>query len=493
MKSLTGAVHDRPKTRFLSEDECAELAKRAGTLAVGGGDTGIQLESTWMGNIRYGRNHITTSGDVRNNSVSVLRNIRGAFALMACNQIATVGLQAAVRRAERVLKMRKETGGREFQEMFVQPPQPGSLQSLEDIERYEQEQARRSAVALLVQTVEPYSRPKIFFDTTYGLDASQRAKAVESLVAPAREAGLVAAGYLQVSAHGRAVMDSFGRSLYYPFTKAQFSVTVRDPKGMGSGWAGVDFSDWTRVDAERLAAVALDKCQRSLNPVAVEPGRYTAILEPQAVCDLFEFVVKLLDRLSAENGNGPFSAGQNMSRIGQRIFDERITLSSDPMDPDLGFAPFDRVGNVYHAVNWIENGVLKNLSYFRPYGIKMLGKNTGLPNSQAFKLSGGSTSIEEMVSTTKRGLLVTRFSNMRLIDIPSVLCSGYTRDGLWLIENGRITKPVKNFRIVESPMFAFNNLESLGEPVRVFRPSAPAVCPPAKVRDFAFTSLSEAI
>jgi predicted Zn-dependent protease len=483
----------RPVSRFLSIQECDALAKRAARLAAGGGETGINIESTWTGNIRYARNRITTSGDVRDNVVVVTRDIRGAQSFMVCNQINDVDLEAAVRRAEHVVRLNSEDGGAQFEEHFVAPPKT-ALQSMEGVESFVSREDQLAALQSLVQTVESYEKPHIFFDTTYNLDADHRADAVAPLMASVKKAGMVAAGYIQVSAHGRAVMDTWGRSLYYPYTKAQYSVTVRNPKGTGSGWAGVDWSDWTRVDAQKLSDIALDKCLRSQNPVAVEPGRYTAILEPQAVCDLCQFIVKNLDRALAESGTGPFASNKrNQSRLGEKVVDERITISADPMDPDLGFPPFSGNGNVYHPVTWIDHGVLKELAYFRPYGIRELGKNSGLPNSLAFRMSGGTATIDDMIATTKRGLLVTRFSNVQLIDLKSLLCTGYTRDGLWLIENGKISKPVKNFRFTESPLFVLNNVDALGVPQRVFHPDAPVVVPPIKVRDFSFTSLSEAI
>jgi predicted Zn-dependent protease len=271
-------------------------------------------------------------------------------------------------------------------------------------------------------------------------------------------------------------------------------VTVRDPKGTGSGWAGVDWSNWNRIDAQALSNIALEKCLTSRNPVAVEPGRYTVILEPQAVCDLCQYIILNIDRTLAEGGTGPFAGKKHgETKLGQSVVDERISISADPMDPDLGFPPFSGNGNVYHPVTWIDHGVLKELAYYRPYGIHQLGKNSGLPNSNAFRMSGGTTTIDEMIATTKRGLRVTRFSNMHVVDPNSLLCTGYTRDGLWLIENGKISKPVKNFRFTESPMFVLNSVEQLGVPQRVFHPGAPVIVPPIKARDFSFTSLSEAI
>jgi predicted Zn-dependent protease len=108
-------------------------------------------------------------------------------------------------------------------------------------------------------------------------------------------------------------------------------------------------------------------------------------------------------------------------------------------------------------------------------------------------MSGGTTTIDEMIATTKRGIRVTRFWGAGVIDDRSLLCTGLTRDGLWLIENGKITKPIKNFRFTESPLFVLNNLDALGVPQRVFSPSAPVVVPPIKAHEFSFTSLSSAV
>lgn len=477
-----------PATRFLSRPECDSLARRAAAMAVGGGDTAISIESTWNGNLRYARNELTTTGDIRDNDVVVARDIFGARGSVRGTSIDDVGLEAAVRRSERVLRLRREQGERLFREHFIPVGENEDDDSSKEF---------RNALEVLQQTVEEHSNPKIFWDSTYNLGASERVREVEPLIAKARKANLRAAGYVQVSAHGRAVINTLGLALYYPYTQAQFSVTVRDPKGTGSGWAGLDFSDWKRIDPALLTDIAMDKCVRSQHPVAVEPGRYTAILEPQAVSDIFSPLTGLMDRANAESPqtSSPFGDPQRpgYSRIGQRVLDTRLTMSADPMDPDLGFPPFDRNGIVYHPVKWIEEGVLKELAYPRAYGIQQLGINRGLGNSRAYRLSGGTSSIEDMIATTKRGLLVTRFHGIGVVNRPSALCIGYTRDGLWLVENGRITKAVKNFRILESPLFIFNNLEELGTPVRVFRPGYPTVVPPAKVRDFSFTSLSEAI
>lgn len=456
----------RPKGRFLSQEECAALIKRVKEMAVGGGRTVLMIESTWRGNIRWARNQVTTCGDVRDNDIGINRMIRGASSTVNTNQLDSVSLESAVRRAERLLKIGAE--------------------SLE---------------ASTTFYMEPYTKPTLWFDRTYALHAEERAAIMRKLVEPAQRAGMLAAGYIEVSAHGRALVFEDGRSLYYPFTRAQYSVTVRDPKGTGSGWAGVDWNDWGRIDAEQLSAIALDKCLRSRNPVAVEPGRYTAILEPQAVCALIApiFLRRSFDRYTAEDwrprNRQPFSGAEdNWSKIGERVVDARITIGADPMDPELGFPPYDREGNVYHGVTWIKDGVLQELAYRRdPYGVQAMGRNSGLPNSEAFKMQGGLTTVEDMIATTKRGVLVTRFSHIEELDHESLLCTGVTRDGLWLVENGKVSKAVKNFRFTDSPLFALNNVLDIGPSQRVFHPDGPAFVPPLKVQDFSLTSLADAI
>ncbi len=210
-------------------------------------------------------------------------------------------------------------------------------------------------------------------------------------------------------------------------------------------------------------------------------------------------IVGFLSRSDAEQSEPsqhPYAGTRvDSTRIGERIVDEQITIHSDPMDPECGFPPFSIIHpeDVYHPVTWVERGVLRELGYPRSYGVRRLGKNTGYPNSNSFVMSGGPTSVKDMIQTTRRGLLVTRFSDVAIAHDASILCSGYTRDGLWLIENGKIGRPVKNFRFVESPLFMLNNVLELGPPQRVFSPGSPIVAPPIKVRDFSFTSLADAV
>lgn len=443
--------------RILSHDECASLLERILRLTKGGGDTALGIESRWVGNLRWALNRATTSGDTTNHTVRILRSINGARGVAETNKLDDASLRLAIESAERVATF--------YPENPDALPLPGAQRYLE---------------------------PQLWSEATASLDAQARSRGAQTLVEPAREAGLLSAGYIEVSTQARAVLNTNGMNAYYAATRGEYSVTVRNEAGTGSGWAGTDDYDWERIDVDALSARALKKCVDSADARAIEPGRYTVILEPQAVHDLMVMAIYLMDRVQAERSRSVYTLRPGYSKIGQKIFDHRITISTDPMDPECGYIPFDRDGYPYRAVTWVQDGVLKELSYNRHYALTQLGHGIPLPNPFAYRVSGGPTSVEEMIATTQRGLLVTRLNGVTIVDMESLLLSGTTRDGMWLIERGKITRPVKNMRFTDSPMFAFNNVAQVGPVARVYAPY-PAIVPYIKVRDFNFMALADAV
>jgi predicted Zn-dependent protease len=456
--------------RILSKAECETIARRIRGFAEGGGDTDVQIKSWWGGELRWGRNRVSLTGDRRNIRVEVVRTIRQASGAAATNQLDDVSLEAAVRAAERSAKLLRPSS------QDLEKPRPPFT----------------------------YATPAIWSDTTYNQTAAESGQAARALIDPAEAESMLSAGYLEVRADTRAHYPKDRPATYAAFTNAQCSMTVRDEKGTGSGWAGLSSYDLRAMDTQALAKRALEKALASRNPVSLEPGRYTVILESQAVHDLVRWIMEprtnsTLDRGSAERGGGPFVTGPDnalslfRSKLGLKVMDERITISHDPMDPMLGVVPYTDAGDPYRPVKWIDHGVLMALSDDRMYALQSRNDNFGSPNSGSYRMSGGQTTVEEMIRTTKRGILVTRFWGIQLLDQNSLLLTGLTRDGLWLIENGKITKSVKNFRFTESPLFVLNSLEQLGEPMPVFSPFVPAIVPPLKARDFSFTSLVDAV
>jgi predicted Zn-dependent protease len=200
-----------------------------------------------------------------------------------------------------------------------------------------------------------------------------------------------------------------------------------------------------------------------------------------------------LDARSADEGRSAFGKQGGGTKIGEKIADERVTIISDPMDSALLTQPFDGQGLPLGRQVWVENGVLKNLFYSRFWAKKQNRPVTGFPTS--VKMLGGNASVDEMIAATPRGILVTRLWYLRQVDPRTILYTGLTRDGTFLVENGKISKSVRNFRFNESPLFMLNNVEMLGRPMRIAgaEGGGAMVMPALKVKDFNFTSLSEAV
>jgi predicted Zn-dependent protease len=237
----------------------------------------------------------------------------------------------------------------------------------------------------------------------------------------------------------------------------------------------------------------MEKARLSRNPVAIEPGRYTVILEPQAVGDLVQLMAFALNARNADEGRSAFAKQGGGNKIGDKIVDPRVTIYSDPQDPQLLTQPFDGQGLPLSRQVWIDGGVLKQLVYTRFWAQKQNKQPTGFPTS--VKMVGGTKSIDDLIKETPRGILVTRLWYLRQVDPRTILYTGLTRDGTFLIENGKISKAIKNFRFNESPLFLLANLEEIGQAVRLGGTEAGGaiVMPAIKAKDFNFTSLSDAV
>jgi predicted Zn-dependent protease len=451
--------------RYLTRETCDAIWHGAFDAARGGGSTEVSVLAEWAGYVRWARNRPQMNGEANTVWVAISRRINGRRGLWRTDRIDPESIVACVRAAETAAAYNSGYPDDEF--------------------------------PLLGRQSYDAASPALWSDAMYALDAGTRSAVAEAPTAAAHAAGLVSAGYLEIAVQTNALFNSAGLTAYGAATEASYSTTVRTPDGTGSGWAGRTCNDWTGLDVAAVSARALQKCAASANPVAIEPGRYTVILEPQAVAQLLDPLMQSqsyrLRREHAESGSGPFAATRDESRIGQPVLDARISITSDPADPDMPGFPFaveDEVaGEPLRATPWVNDGVLTALTYNRRYAVRRLRIGTALP-WQPYRVHGGTTTMEQMIETTKRGLLVTRFNSVDGVG-QHTLCSGTTRDGLWLIENGTITKAVKNLRFTESILFAFNNVDALGPSVRVH--NNPAIVPPMKIRDFSFTSLSDAI
>jgi predicted Zn-dependent protease len=405
-------------------------------------------------NIRFADNRITTSGSANDLSVRVSSAFGKRTAVTSTNEITDEGLERAVRQSETLARLAPENP----EKMPLLGPQS-------------------------------YASSSAWFATTANATAEARAQAAGIALDAARRGGdLTAAGLLVTNAGMTAIGNSKGLFAYRPSTSVDFSETVRTTDGTGSGWAGANHPDLGAIDFKQVSDTAIQKARTSRNPRPIEPGEYTVILEPQAAADLISLMDNAFDSRSAEEGRSAFAKPGGGTRVGEKIVDERVTMISDPSDPQLLGAPFDGEGMPVGRQVWIENGVLMNLYSSRFWAQKQGREPTG--NASSLKMLGGDQTLEQLIATTERGVLVTRFWYIRPVNPRTLLYTGLTRDGTFLIENGKIARSVNNMRFNESPLFLLRDLDAIGRPVRV---SNGLVMPALKVRNFTFSSLSDAV
>jgi len=422
--------------------------------------TRVTIVSSQNGNTRFADGSITTSGEADNMSVTVTATIGRRRASATTNILEDASLKRTVDQAVELARLA--------------PEDPELMPELDP---------------------QTYSNISAFVERTANLDAETRSTAVRRAIEAANSAGKAAgqiftAGFLDYNAAALAVATSAGLFAYHRTTSANFSVTARTPDGTGSGWAGAGARDWHAFDSAAIGRVAAQKAVASRNPGTIEPGHYTAVLEPQAVNDLVPLLGGALNARNAEEGRSAFSRAGGGTRIGENVADPRVTLYSDPADPALLGQPFDNEGLPIKRIVWIEKGVLRNLAYTRFWAQKQGKQPTGAPQAGGLALTGGTKTTEQLIAGCERGILVTHFFYIRSLEPRTVLQTGLTRDGTFLIEKGKITKSLKNFRWNESPLLMLNRLEDIGrsEPTDAGR-----LMPALRIKNFDFTSSSDAV
>lgn len=445
---------------LLTRDQAKKLADRVLALASAVDQMRVNISSERSGNTRFADGSITTSGGVTNTTITVTVTIGRRRASASTNVVDEASLKRAVDLAATLAKL--------------SPDDPELMPELGA--------AAHPAVDAFVQ------RTALLDPEIRGGAVS---RAIEAAGAAGKPAGAVfTAGYLEANARAIAVATGNGLFAYHRTTDADFSMTVRTADGTGSGWATAGSRDWGQVDPASVGRIAAQKAVASRNPQALEPGLYTAVLEPAAVTDLVPLLAGAFSARLADEGRSAFSRPDGGTRIGEKVMDERVTLYSDPADPALLGQPFDAEGLPLSRMVWVERGILRNLSYSRYWAQRQSKRPTGPPFAGGLVLAGGTKSTEELIAGCERGVLVTHFFYIRSLDSRTVLQTGLTRDGTFLIERGKVTRALKNFRWNESPLLMLNRLEDIGRPVLT---TAGRMMPPLRVRDFNFASASDAV
>jgi len=347
-------MQDAPKSLFaapldgeyLTRDEAKALADRV--LAFARADeTRVNINSGWAGNTRFAGNEITTSGGTTDTSVTVTSTIGKRRASAQTNILDDASLKRTVESAESLARL--------------SPENPELVPELGPQE---------------------YATVNGYFDSTAGLDPEKRAAAVQSAISAAEAAvgagaNFFVAGFLQANAGASAVATSRGLFAYHRSTSSNLGITARTPDGTGSGWSNAGARDWSVVDAAALGRTASAKASASRNPKAIEPGLYTVVLEPAAVSDIMGSLLGTFGARSNDEGRGTFSKPGGGTKLGEKIGDARVTMFSDPADPDQLAQPFANDGTPVRRVTYIENGILKEFSYDRYWAQKQGKAATG--------------------------------------------------------------------------------------------------------------------
>jgi predicted Zn-dependent protease len=418
----------------------------------------INISGEKRGNLRYARNEVSTSGAQMTQNLIVQSSFGKKVGVATTNEFSDEAFEKVVRQSEELAHLAPENP----EYVGVLPPQQ-------------------------------YKKSSGFFETTANITPDFRADAVAKSLELSRTQNLAAAGFWEDTQGYSAMLNSKNLFAYYPSTDVNFSLTVRTNDGTGSGYVAKGYSDVSKLDTESATRIAIQKSTGSVGAKALEPGKYTVILEPTAAAVLLENIFFNMDARSADEGRSFLSKQGGKTKLGEKIVDERVNIYSDPAHPELPSAPWAVDGQPMEKVNWIEKGVVKNMAYSRYWAQKKGVKAVPFPNNMI--VAGGTATLEEMIASTKQGILVTKLWYIREVDPQTLLLTGLTRDGTFYIENGKIKHPVKNFRFNESPVIMLNNLETLGKPERVVSTETNQnyMMPPMKIREFTFSSLSDAV
>ncbi len=452
----------------MTRDEAQQLTKRILSFATVR-EIQVSVVAGRRSHLRFARNSPTTSGTSDSTAITVIvwkgkRKASASATLSARGGSADSALRALVAEAETLAAL--------------SPEDPEYMPLLGPQE---------------------YLEVKAYDAETAEMPAAARAKAVGEALAVARRKQLVAAGILRNYGVYHALANSAGLFAYFPSSTASFSITARTADGSGSSYAETSSVSMKSVDCRETMAIAVKRAMDSRGARDLPPGDYPAILEPQALADMATSLLFALNARPADEGRSVFSAPGGKTRIGERIFDPRVNIYTDPQHSVVPASSFSGDGFPTAKAYLARNGVLENLSHTR-YWAKQRGRPPG-PFFVNLIMDGEGKPISEMIASMERGILLTRLWYLRMVDPQQALVTGLTRDGTFYIEGGKIQHPVKNFRFNESLVRLRGQVELLGTPQRVMQSENISfgdggmrmMLPAMKVRSFRFTSVSDAV
>jgi predicted Zn-dependent protease len=443
---------------MLSEAEGKELLERALALSRAQ-DVQLSLVASEGGHLRFARNTPSTSGQYSDHTLSVRSSFGRKSATATANQLDLANLRELVQRSEQLAQ--------------IAPEDPEYMPDLGP------------------QSFAPVQA----FDAELGsAGAGQMVAGSAACLERVQRAGLIAAGFSEATDRATWIGNRRGLSAYHRSTETGFSTTVRTPSGDGSGWAAGAGNSVRDIDYGRCAERAIDKARRSVGPKPLQPGKYVTVLEPACVASLMQLLLSSMNARTAEEGRSFFSEPGGKTKLGQQLFPESVSIQSDPAAAVAPGLPFAADGQPQRARAWIERGRLRTLACER-YWAEQHG-HEAVPPASNLIMAGGKGSLEDLIASTERGVLITSLWYIRFVDPRTLLFTGLTRDGVFWLEDGKISHPLSNFRWNDSPVRVLQQVEALSRSVRASPRDGSASnlwVPALRVKEFELSSVSDAV
>jgi predicted Zn-dependent protease len=458
---------------MLTQDEAQKITKKVLGMSTFP-ECQVTVTSQEQAYTRFANNGITTASFALRHNLSIVTTRDARTGSYATNDLDDDSLRAAVKKAEELAALTPQNSER-------------------------------------LSPVGPQQFPKTFdYDAqTANARSPEMIPHVKTIIDAAMKQKLVAAGLVERSNRITAIANNTGLFGFHTSSDSQLTTTVRMADGSSSGWAGQPSMKLSAIDSAGLAATAIEKCKRWKNPQKLQPGNYTVVLEATACGDLVRLMTGAFSARSTEEGRTFLSKRGGGTLLGEKVFPEFVTLRSDPFDPRQPSSPWTGDWLPTSALTYIDKGVIANLGYDR-YWAEKTGKkpNGGGGGGRggggggggmgggggSLIMEGTDAPLDKLIASVERGLLVTHFWYIRGVNQQTLQNTGLTRDGLFLIENGKITTPIMNFRFNESPVRLLKNTKMVGQAVRVRGLEGGMMVSPAIVAsDFPLTSISDAI
>ncbi|HMS65162.1 MAG TPA: TldD/PmbA family protein [Ignavibacteria bacterium] len=410
-------------------------------------------------NLRFAQNTVSTCGAVDSISINIRSNFGKKSGSISITSADDKDLENAVLRSEEIAILSPDN------KEFLPPP------GKQDV----------------------YLEVDEFFEDTENLSPKDISDKISYTLNKASEKDLTAAGYFECGTEFFSVSNTNGLFAYHKNTTSQFSSTMRTKDTNGSSKINREYADINLLNVRKFSDRVAENAILSGNPEKHDAGKFVAILDSAAVSDIIDRLIGSMNKRSADEGRSFFSDKDKGNKIGQKISNSKVNIISDPQLPEAPSTPFNYEGMPEFRTEWITDGVLKNLYSTRYWAEKTQSEFVSYPNNIYMK--GTDKTVEDLIASTERGIYVNRFWYIRDVDPSQLLLTGLTRDGVFLIENGKIKHAINNFRFNESPINILNNVIDMSVTEKVVgseTDDAKIVVPALKLSEFNFSTISDA-